>query len=321
MYEEGKPCMISIVAYFPRYDGMPDDEYVEYYHGAIAVPDTFMKKFVERKQYIGQLELLAAVVAYYTLAEQLKDRKVVHMIDNQSAVAALIKGYSRAPDSVRIVHAFAAFNLVINVISWFEWVNTKANIADLPSRDDFGLLEKLGSQEVKLRLPDIAAWDEPADRWMQQAMPAAAAAGQSSHEQPRMGFVLLGNMKRQRPCAYDIKIDRTTALGNPFPIDCSGTATRDEVCEACDEVMSDPSQDAVQRAAAKRGWPPPSEANPGEAASARQRAIEACAQRVAQGYTIRLMCHCYPRRCHGEGLSKIIYQKAMMIKKEKKRRR
>eukprot|EP00966_Prymnesium_polylepis_P244438 5653698-Prymnesium_polylepis.1 len=70
---------------------MPDDEYVEYYHGAIAVPDTFMKKFVERKQYIGQLEQLAAVVAYYTLVEQLRDRKVVHMIDNQSAVAALIK--------------------------------------------------------------------------------------------------------------------------------------------------------------------------------------------------------------------------------------
>eukprot|EP00966_Prymnesium_polylepis_P167445 3871246-Prymnesium_polylepis.1 len=46
--ERKKPCMISIVAYFPRYDGMPDDEYVEYYHGAIAVPDTFMKKFVER---------------------------------------------------------------------------------------------------------------------------------------------------------------------------------------------------------------------------------------------------------------------------------
>jgi hypothetical protein len=44
-----------------------------------------MKKFVECKQYIGQLELLAAVVAYYTLAEQLRDRKVVHMIDHLSA--------------------------------------------------------------------------------------------------------------------------------------------------------------------------------------------------------------------------------------------
>jgi hypothetical protein len=95
------------------------------------------------------------------------------------------------------VHAFAAFNLVINVTSRFEWVNTMANIADLPSRDAFGLLEKIGSKEVELLLPDIAAWDAPADTRMQQVMPAAAAAGQSSQTQSKLGFVLLGNLKRQ----------------------------------------------------------------------------------------------------------------------------
>jgi len=97
MYEDGKPCMISTVAYFPPYEERPDDEYVEYYHMApwrCQHPSSFMKKFVERKGYKGQLELLPAVVTYTTLAEQLRDRKVVHMIDNQSAVAALIKGYT-----------------------------------------------------------------------------------------------------------------------------------------------------------------------------------------------------------------------------------
>jgi len=73
------------------------------------------------------------------------------------------------------VHAFAAFNLIINVISWFEWVNTKANIADLPSRDDFRLLQKIGSKQVELVLPDIAAWDAPG-----RHVDAAGDAGSSS---------------------------------------------------------------------------------------------------------------------------------------------
>jgi hypothetical protein len=106
-----------------------------------------MALFYTRKQYIGQLELLAAVAVYYSLPE-LKGRRVVHWIDNTSAIAALVKGYSGSPDSVRILHAFAAFSLGLDTSSWFLWVPSKANIADLPLRNDFALLEELGSVEV-----------------------------------------------------------------------------------------------------------------------------------------------------------------------------
>ena len=57
---------------------------------------------------------------------------------------------ARAPDSVRIVHAFAAFNLGQDASAWFEWVPSKANVADLPSRGDFELLRRLGSVEREL---------------------------------------------------------------------------------------------------------------------------------------------------------------------------
>ena len=49
-------------------------------------------------EYIGQLELLAAVVAYTTFADELRGAHVIHWIDNESAVYSLVKGYSRAPD-------------------------------------------------------------------------------------------------------------------------------------------------------------------------------------------------------------------------------
>jgi hypothetical protein len=41
--------------------------------------------------YIGQLELLAAVVPYVSLAERLRGRRVIHWMDNTRSIAALIR--------------------------------------------------------------------------------------------------------------------------------------------------------------------------------------------------------------------------------------
>ena len=108
-----------------------------------------MRRFVRRKNYIGQLELLAAVAVYYSVPE-LRGRRVLHWIDNTGVISALTKGYSRAPDSVRIFHVFKAFCLGLGVSIWFQWVPSKANIADLPSRSEFALLRRFGASEVPL---------------------------------------------------------------------------------------------------------------------------------------------------------------------------
>lgn len=46
-----------------------------------------------------------------------------------------MKGYSRASDSVNLVHAFHAWNAVAQANVWFGWVKSAANPADEPSRD------------------------------------------------------------------------------------------------------------------------------------------------------------------------------------------
>lgn len=66
----------------------------------------------------------------------LRGRHVIHYIDNTSAVAALVKGYSRAPDSARMLHAFTARRLALGTDIWFQWVASAANIADWPSPGD-----------------------------------------------------------------------------------------------------------------------------------------------------------------------------------------
>ena len=44
---------------------------------------------------------------------------------------------------------------------WFEYVASKANLADLPSRDDFELLRspEFGAEWFELEWPELAAWD------------------------------------------------------------------------------------------------------------------------------------------------------------------
>ena len=97
-----------------------------------------------KEQYIGQLELLAAVVAYTTFPDLLAGQHVIHWIDNESAVYSLAKGYSGAADSARVVNLFHACVAQLGVTPWLEYVGTDDNIADLPSRGEWRLLLTLG---------------------------------------------------------------------------------------------------------------------------------------------------------------------------------
>ena len=73
---------------------------------------------------------------YYSIdPSELRDRKVVHWIDNTGALAAMVKGYARQTDGARIVHAFSALVVRLGFSTWFEYVRTKANLAHLPSRE------------------------------------------------------------------------------------------------------------------------------------------------------------------------------------------
>jgi hypothetical protein len=81
-----------------------------------------------------QVEIVGAIVPYLSVPE-LAGRDVVHFVDNTSAVAALTKGYSRVPDSARLVHGFHAWCAAARAHAWFEYVPSAANAGDLPSRD------------------------------------------------------------------------------------------------------------------------------------------------------------------------------------------
>ena len=109
-------------------------QYYDLYHGSAEVPQDMMEGFVWRRQQIGQMEILAGVVPYMSMPDVLRGRDVLHWIDNTSAKAALVHGYSGAPDSSRLVHLLQAWNVGLRARTWYEYVRSKANPSDEPSR-------------------------------------------------------------------------------------------------------------------------------------------------------------------------------------------
>ena len=126
-----------------------------------------------RGQQIGQIEILAGIVPYLSLPGALADVDVIHWIDNTSALAALMKGYSGVTDSARLVHIFHAWNFSAHARVWWEYVPTKANPSDLPSRQDLSqevweVAPGVTSTPVSAVLPPLDRWSDPAG-WTRQA--------------------------------------------------------------------------------------------------------------------------------------------------------
>ena len=55
-------------------------------------------------------------------------------------------------------------------IIWFQWVPSKANIADLPSRKEYEMLRRFGAERRSMILPDFEMWDEPIRSVVRRAM-------------------------------------------------------------------------------------------------------------------------------------------------------
>ena len=161
------------------------DEAYEFQHGSAELTREFMSRFMlPRKQQIGQVELMAELVAYASIdATALAGRRVMHWIDNTSAVAASAKGYSSAIDSARIVHAMHATLAGLGVDAWFEYVRTDANVSDAPSREDMssvryalgadvvaGIRGLVTSSPVTAVVPELGGWGVTAAAQMTAAV-------------------------------------------------------------------------------------------------------------------------------------------------------
>ena len=147
---------------FVVYDPSSD----EFYESDSPIPQYILDFFVVKKQKIGQCEILAATAVYSSLPTLLRGRRVLHFIDNTSAISCLLHGYSGKPDSALLVNAFHLYNAGLKADIHFEYVESKANVADLPSRGEFEFLRSprpsgLAARRVQFVFHSEATWSGP----------------------------------------------------------------------------------------------------------------------------------------------------------------
>jgi hypothetical protein len=332
-----RPAGIGVVVLLPAYtdnDGVFHD--ARWFYAEGNCPQALIDKFLVRTQRIGELELLAAVLAYTTFGDLLRDRKLTHWIDNTGALSAMIKGYARAADLARIVFAFAALNLGLTCSPWFEYIASAANIADLPSRGDFELLHELGAVKRELVYPPLAAWDAPPSTWVSLARNTECMRPDSkrSHSTPN-GAAPLRSRRRKYATAMarpqhprvvlagsaedyassasrviDIDITRTGPFGNPFPMGIFGSndSRRREVVATYERWLAERTTRADQMRLPD-GSPLPITIRP-RPRQAANLGIDQIAElrdvcdQAPEDATIRLVCShaCKHRLCHGSVL-------------------
>lgn len=143
--------------------------------GLGATPWAVRRRLLARKTYIGQLELAWADSPMRTLPEVFRGRYAIHFVDNTSAIAGLVKGYSGKLDSAMIVMSASTISIQLHCVNWYAYVNTKANIADFPSRFEMlellNALRRLGIDgDVRFVsspvLPSLETWRAAAGRWL-----------------------------------------------------------------------------------------------------------------------------------------------------------
>ena len=109
------------------------------------VPEEMISKWLPKQTYMGQLELLAAPVALATWHDQLKGKRLIHFVDNDSASACLVRGYSPLVDSCALVGEYWLTACYYSIDPYIERVESKSNIADGPSRLDISILQELNA--------------------------------------------------------------------------------------------------------------------------------------------------------------------------------
>jgi hypothetical protein len=112
----------------------------------VATPPELLSLFKQREdsQIMGQ-ELLAIALGLSTFVDRLRGRCVRVWCDNKGGECCLRAGAAKSGDHNLLVHAMWLLAAREGFGLWVERVPTKENIADLPSRESYKLLQALGA--------------------------------------------------------------------------------------------------------------------------------------------------------------------------------
>ena len=130
-------------------------------HFCFPVPEQWVARWIPKETYMGQLEILAGPIALRTWADSLRETRCLHFVDNDSASASLVKGYSPRSDSCELVGIYWLQAAQIPVDIYIDRVESKSNLSDEPSRFSDTLLLSLGSKAITPIVPPELHTESP----------------------------------------------------------------------------------------------------------------------------------------------------------------
>ena len=117
-----------------------------FFYTSAEVSSSLVSSWLQRQSYMGQLELLATVLAVSTWGPLLQERYVILFVDNDSAASGLVKGYSPQLDSGAIIGQFWLSVAKLKSNLYIDRVESKSNPSDGPSRLEFSLMHQWGAR-------------------------------------------------------------------------------------------------------------------------------------------------------------------------------
>ena len=132
-------------------------------YASAEVPQEALALLLEHQKYIYQLEVMALCGTYFSLPiERFASCDILHFADNTAANITSIKGYAKVEDAALMV---SAYNIQIARAAArirIEYVPSKKNIADLPSRplepEWQSAVASFASSKIPFVFPSLSSW-------------------------------------------------------------------------------------------------------------------------------------------------------------------
>ena len=127
-------------------------------------PEKLLRQFKSRSdQQIMGLEMLSLALALSSFAPWIQGRRVILWSDNTGAETAAREGTAKQFDHTCLAHCLWSKLAQLKTEAFIRRVPSEFNVADLPSRGEYQLLQEIGASRVKARLDPmfwrLGAWE------------------------------------------------------------------------------------------------------------------------------------------------------------------
>ena len=119
----------------------------------MEVPERLIKTWLPRENQIALIEIFAAVLVLSHFVPELAGKRVLGLIDSESALDALVKGQSNFSDVVKLVKQFWDLVAEYQIDVYLDRVSTDANPSDGMSRDGKAEAEAMGWNIEQVQFP------------------------------------------------------------------------------------------------------------------------------------------------------------------------